>query len=74
MGIGIWELVLLLLIVLVLFGTKKLGTIGADLGSAIKGFRKAISDDDAGAKATTTGENPADKAPAESTGTAPKSE
>lgn len=46
MGIGIWELVLLLLIVLVLFGTKKLGTIGADLGSAIKGFRKAISDDE----------------------------
>lgn len=49
MGIGIWELVLLLLIVLVLFGTKKLGTIGSDLGSAIKGFRKAISDEDAGA-------------------------
>ncbi|BBL69529.1 twin-arginine translocase TatA/TatE family subunit [Methylogaea oryzae] len=49
MGIGIWELVLLLLIVLVLFGTKKLGTIGSDLGSAIKGFRKAISDDDGAA-------------------------
>lgn len=47
MGIGVWELVLLLLIVLVLFGTKKLGTLGADLGSAIKGFRKAISDDEA---------------------------
>lgn len=50
MGIGIWELVLLLLIVLVLFGTKKLGTIGSDLGSAIKGFRKAIGDDDAKAE------------------------
>lgn len=47
MGIGIWELVLLLLIVLVLFGTKKLKTIGGDLGSAIKGFRKAISEEEA---------------------------
>jgi sec-independent protein translocase protein TatA len=47
MGIGIWELVLLLLIVLVLFGTKKLKTIGSDLGGAIKGFRKAIGEDDA---------------------------
>lgn len=52
MGIGIWELVLLLLIVLVLFGTKKLGTIGSDLGSAIKGFRKAISDEEASASPT----------------------
>ncbi|HLF97786.1 MAG TPA: twin-arginine translocase TatA/TatE family subunit [Methylococcaceae bacterium] len=51
MGIGVWELVLLLLIVLVLFGTKKLKTIGGDLGGAIKGFRKALSDEEAGAEA-----------------------
>ena len=44
MGIGIWELVLLLLIVLVLFGTKRLRNIGGDLGSAIKSFRSAIND------------------------------
>ena len=46
MGIGIWELVLLLLIVVVVFGTKKLKTIGGDLGGAIKSFRSAMSDSD----------------------------
>lgn len=45
MGIGIWELVLLFLIVLVLFGTKKLRNIGGDLGSAIKSFRSAMKED-----------------------------
>lgn len=44
MGIGIWELVVLLLIVLVLFGTKRLRNIGGDLGSAIKSFRSALND------------------------------
>jgi len=44
MGIGIWELVLLLLIVVVVFGTKKLKTIGGDLGGAIKSFRSAMND------------------------------
>jgi|WetSurMetagenome_2_1015567.scaffolds.fasta_scaffold46937_5 sec-independent protein translocase protein TatA len=43
-GIGIWELVVLLVIVMVLFGTKKLRNIGEDLGGAIKGFRKAMRD------------------------------
>jgi sec-independent protein translocase protein TatA len=46
MGIGIWELAVLLLIVLVLFGTKKLRTIGGDLGSAIKSFRGALREDE----------------------------
>lgn len=45
MGFGIKELVVILLIVLLLFGTKKLKGIGSDLGSAIKGFRKSVSDD-----------------------------
>ena len=43
MGIGVWELVLLLLIVLLLFGTKRLRNIGGDLGSAIKSFRSAVN-------------------------------
>lgn len=43
MGIGVWELVLLLAIVLLLFGTKRLRNIGGDLGSAIKSFRSALS-------------------------------
>ena len=43
---GIWEISIVLLIVLVLFGTAKLKNIGSDLGSAIKSFRKNMSDDD----------------------------
>lgn len=44
MGIGIKELVIILLIVLLVFGAKKLKTIGADLGSAVKGFKKGMND------------------------------
>jgi sec-independent protein translocase protein TatA len=44
MGIGVWELVLLFLIVLLLFGTKRLRNIGGDLGSAIKSFRSAMKE------------------------------
>lgn len=51
MGIGIWELVLLFLIVLVIFGTKRLRNIGGDLGGAIKGFRSAMSENDSDKKA-----------------------
>lgn len=45
-GIGIWQLLIILAIVIMLFGTKRLRSIGTDLGSAIKGFKKSISDDD----------------------------
>jgi len=45
-GFGITELIVILVIVLLLFGTKKLRNIGGDLGGAIKGFRKAMSSDD----------------------------
>ena len=41
-GIGIWELLLILAIVVLLFGTKRLGSLGSDLGTAIRGFRKAM--------------------------------
>ncbi len=43
-GISLWQLLIVLLIVVLLFGTKKLGNIGSDLGSALKGFRKAMND------------------------------
>ncbi len=46
-GISPWSLVLILVIVLLLFGTKKLRGLGGDLGGALKGFKKAMSDDDA---------------------------
>ena len=44
-GISIWQLVIVLVIVLLLFGTKKLKNIGSDLGGAVKGFRSAMSGD-----------------------------
>ena len=44
-GIGIWQLLIVLVIVLLLFGTKRLKGLGGDLGGAIKGFKKAVSDD-----------------------------
>ena len=44
MGIGFRELLIILLIALVLFGAKKLKSVGSDLGSAVKGFKKAMSD------------------------------
>jgi sec-independent protein translocase protein TatA len=46
MGISIPQLMIILLIVALLFGTKKLRNIGGDLGSALKGFKNAIKDDD----------------------------
>jgi sec-independent protein translocase protein TatA len=46
-GIGVTELLLILGIVVLLFGTKKLKTLGSDLGSAIRGFRTAVSTDEA---------------------------
>lgn len=46
MGIGIWQLLIVLLIVFLLFGTKRLSNLGSDLGNAIKGFKKAVGDED----------------------------
>lgn len=45
-GISIWQLLIILVIVLLLFGTKRLKSIGSDLGNAVKGFRSAMSDSD----------------------------
>lgn len=45
-GISIWELLIILLIVVMLFGTKRLKGLGSDLGDAIKGFRKSMGGDD----------------------------
>jgi sec-independent protein translocase protein TatA len=44
MGIGMRELIIILLVVLVIFGTKKLRTIGSDLGGAVRGFKKAMNE------------------------------
>ena len=45
-GISIWQLLIILAIVVMLFGTKRLRNIGGDLGEAIKGFRNSMSGDD----------------------------
>jgi len=44
-GFGIWELLVVLAIVVLIFGPKRLKTLGSDLGGAIKGFRTAIKDE-----------------------------
>ncbi len=45
-GISIWSLLLILAIVVLLFGTKKLRNVGSDLGGAIRSFKKAVKDED----------------------------
>ena len=49
MGLSIWQLLIVLVIVLLLFGTKRLKNLGSDLGNTIKGFRSSMNDDDEGA-------------------------
>lgn len=44
MGISIWQLLIILVIVILLFGTKRLRGLGSDLGGAIKSFRSAVKD------------------------------
>lgn len=44
MGISIWQLLILLAVVILIFGTKKLKNVGGDLGSAIKSFKSAVKD------------------------------
>jgi sec-independent protein translocase protein TatA len=43
-GISMWQLMILLLIVVLVFGTKRLRNMGGDLGAAVKGFRKGMED------------------------------
>tara|TARA_R110002073_G_scaffold14929_4_gene60001 strand:- start:1380 stop:1631 length:252 start_codon:yes stop_codon:yes gene_type:complete len=45
-GISIWQLLIILVIVLLLFGTKKLRNLGSDLGGAVKGFKDSMGDED----------------------------
>jgi len=48
MGFGVTELIIILLIVLVLFGAKRLKNVGSDLGAAVKGFRSSMKDEEKG--------------------------
>jgi len=51
-GISIWQLLIVLAIVILLFGTKRLRNFGGDLGNAVKGFRKAMDNSDEDSKET----------------------
>lgn len=55
-GISIWQLLIILLIVMMLFGTKRLRGLGSDLGAAIKGFRSSVSSDGSDENADKSGE------------------
>ena len=46
-GISLWQLLIILVIVLMIFGTKKLRNMGGDLGTAIKGFKKSVKEEPA---------------------------
>lgn len=61
MGIGIWKLLIILAIVVMLFGTKRLRSLGTDLGGAISGFRKAMGESDSVERVTT--DQPPEKSP-----------
>lgn len=45
-GISPWQLLIILAIVIMIFGTKKLRNMGGDIGSAVKGFKKAMGNDE----------------------------
>ncbi|MAV24392.1 MAG: twin-arginine translocase TatA/TatE family subunit [Gammaproteobacteria bacterium TMED278] len=45
-GISIWQLLIILLVVVLIFGSGKLKSLGSDLGSSIKGFKKSVKDED----------------------------
>lgn len=72
-GISIWQLLIILVIVALIFGTKKLRGIGGDLGGAVKGFKKAINDDPDAEQADTEAGDKADSE-AGNKGTAEKAE
>ena len=45
-GLHIWHLLILLVIILLVFGTKKLGNMGSDIGKAVKGFKDGVKGDE----------------------------
>ncbi len=50
-GIGIWQLLIILVLVILIFGTKKLKNVGGDLGGAIKNFKQSMKDEGNSAEA-----------------------
>ena len=57
-GLSIWHWAIVLLVVILIFGTKKLRNIGQDLGGAVKGFKEGMKTGDADAAASAPAEPP----------------
>ena len=64
-GISGWQLLILLLIVVLVFGTKRLRNIGSDLGGAVKGFKKGMEEEGEDSERGATEKLAADPEPAE---------
>ncbi|MCW1876759.1 twin-arginine translocase subunit TatE [Erwinia sp. INIA-01] len=60
-GLSIGKLLIVGALIVLLFGTNKLRTLGGDLGAAIKGFKKAMNDDDTAAKQSVPEDKPAEQ-------------
>ncbi len=60
-GISLGKLLIIGALIVLLFGTKKLRTLGGDLGAALKGFKKAMSDDETPAQKNSADDKPAIK-------------
>ncbi|MBK1693526.1 twin-arginine translocase TatA/TatE family subunit [Chromatium weissei] len=53
-GVSIWQLLIILVIIVLMFGTKRLKDIGSDLGSAVRGFKNSMADAEKGSDDTST--------------------
>ena len=62
-GLSIWHWLIVLLVVVLIFGTKKLRNIGQDLGGAVKGFKEGVKGAEADADAAKTAEAPTQQIP-----------
>ena len=74
MGISIWQLVIILVIVLLLFGTKRLKNLGSDLGGAVKGFKSAVKEEEEGKASSSETLEHTDSDPAETKSSEKQSE
>ena len=68
-GISIWQLLIVLGIVVLIFGTKKFRSLGSDLGSAVKGFKSAMKEGEKEADSDNLEKKVADKDPIDVTAT-----
>ncbi len=62
-NISAWQLVILLLIVAIVFGTRRLRNVGGDVGAAVRGFREGTKDEESSGEAATLGVGAADQPP-----------